>query len=215
MTTFSIEAFAAGCKQAMKQAPNAKEAARTYLAETIARCGVAEIIRELSAAIPEGADIGEMIVHVSPELTMLYGRMPGRFQSGIHDHTVCAVIGQLEGEEINHIFEPDADGSLREVRTTTVRPGEVITLPRDVIHCIENPGQQTAHALHLYKGDFPSLAPRRSLWSWDDHEQKPFSFPGLLEESATAMHRSGNRVGLEALVEAVPASQAFVDRLGE
>jgi len=212
-TTFSIEDFAAGCKRAMKEAPNAKEAARTYLAETIARCGTAEIIRALNEAVSDGASIGELIVHASPELTMLYGRMPGRFQSGIHDHTVCAIIGQLQGEEINRFFEPGADGSLEETGSTTVRPGEVITLPRDVVHCVENPSDQTAYALHLYKGDFPAISGRRSLWSWDGHERKPFSFPDLLKESATAMHRSGNREGLDTLVEAMPASKAFVGAL--
>jgi len=43
----------------------------------------------------------------------------------------------------------------------------------------------------------------------------PFSFPGLLKESATAMHRSGNAAGLQRLVEAMPSSKAFVDSLGD
>jgi len=210
---FSIEDFAAGCKRAMAEASDGKEAARAYLADSVARCGSREIIRALDAAVPPGASIGELIVHVSAELTMLYGRMPGRFQSGIHDHTVCAVIAQLEGQEVNHIFERSADGSLRRARSVTVRPGEVLTLERDVIHCVENPSDQPAAALHLYKGDFPALAARRSLWSWQQHAQKPFSFPALLEESAIAMHRSGNDEGLKALVEAMPVSKAIVDAL--
>jgi len=212
-TTFSIEDFAQGCKEAMDQASDRKEAARAKLVDAVARHGAAEIMRALQAAVPAGASIGELIVHASPELTLLYGRMPPRFQSGIHDHTVCAVIAQLEGEEVNHIFEPGPDGTLREVRTVTVRPGEVLTLEKDAIHCVENPGDRQAHALHLYKGDFRALSERRSLWSWDDHQQKRFSFPELLQESATAMHRTGNRAGLEALVQAMPASKAFVESL--
>ena len=213
MTSFSIEAFAAGCKQAMEQGSDAKEAARAYLAEAVARCGTREIIRALKAAVPAGANIGELIVHASPELTMLYGRAPGRFQSGIHNHTVCAVIGQLEGTEVNRYYEPDADGSLREVGSATVHAGEVLKLDRDVIHSIENPGDEPSHALHLYKGDFRAISDHRSLWSWDDRQQMPFSFPGLLKESATAMHRSGNQAGLQRLVEAMPSSKAFVDEL--
>lgn len=213
MTTFSIDDFAAGCKRAMAEADNGKEAARVYLSDAIAECGVSEIIDALRAAVPPDAGIGELIVHSSPDLTMLYGRMPARFQSGIHDHTVCAVIGQLVGEEKNRIFERDADGTLHEVRAMTLRAGEVLTLDRDVIHCIENPGEEVAHALHLYKGDFRGISDRRSLWSWDGREQKPFSFPELLKESATAMHESGNRAGLDALVKAMPASRAFVQQL--
>lgn len=213
MTSFSIEDFAAGCKKAMRESSTPKEAARACLAAAVADCGPREIIRALADAVPAGASVGELIVHASPELTMLYARAPARFQSGIHNHTVCAVIAQLEGTEVNHIFEVGADASLREVRMNTVRAGETLVLDRDVIHCIENPGSETAHALHLYKGDFRAISDRRSLWSWDEHQQKPFSFPELLKESATAMHRSENHTGLHALVEAMPASKAFVDGL--
>jgi predicted metal-dependent enzyme (double-stranded beta helix superfamily) len=94
-----------------------------------------------------------------------------------------------------------------------VRPGDVLMLDRDVIHCIENPGQDQAHALHLYSGDFGAITHRRSLWSWDDHEQKSFSFPELLKESATAMHRSDNQDGLQSLTQAIPASKPMVDAL--
>jgi predicted metal-dependent enzyme (double-stranded beta helix superfamily) len=213
MTTFDIENFAATCKAAMKASDNGKEAARACLAEAIETCGPEEIIRALQAAVPPGASIGELIVHASPELTMLYGRAPARFQSGIHNHTVCAVIAQLQGEEVNRIFEPSEDGTLREVETVKLGPGDVLKLDRDVIHCIENPGNEVAHALHLYKGDFRAISERRSLWSWDDHEEKPFSFPELLKESATAMHRSDNQRGLDMLVDAMPASKPFVDNL--
>lgn len=213
METFSIEAFAATCKQEMDGAEDRRATARRCLEDAIERHGAAEIIRALQAAVPPGASLGELIVYASPELTMLYARVPPRFQSGIHDHTVCACIGQLRGEEVNRIFEPSEDGSLREVRTLTVRAGEVIELHRDVIHCIENPGTEVAHALHLYAGDFGALTDRRSLWSWEDHERRPFSFPALLGESANAMHRSGNRAGLDALAEAMPASRALIDTL--
>jgi predicted metal-dependent enzyme (double-stranded beta helix superfamily) len=212
-TPFSIDSFAAGCKQTMAAADNGREAARSYLEDAIDRHGVEAIIGSLQAAVPSDASIGELIVHASPELTMLYARVPGRFQSGIHNHTVCAVIGQLRGSEINRIYEPDGDGALREARTLTVRAGEILTLTKDVIHCIENPNDEPAHALHLYAGDFGAISDRRSLWSWVDHQQKPFSFPELLKESAVAMHQSANRTGLDALVQAMPASRALVDSL--
>jgi len=211
--TFSIEVFATGCKQAMAQASDKKEAARACLADAVESYGTSEIIRALQAAVPAGASIGELIVHTSPELTMLYARIPGRFQSGIHNHTVCAAIAQLQGEETNRIFEAGSDGSLRETRKTTVAVGDVLTLDKDVIHCIENPGDEQAHALHLYGGDFGAIADQRSLWSWEKHEEKPFSFPELLKESATAMHQSGNRAGLDALSEAMPATAPLVASL--
>jgi predicted metal-dependent enzyme (double-stranded beta helix superfamily) len=128
---------------------------------------------------------------------------------------VCAVIGQLRGDEINRIYETDGDGSLRLMRELTVHAGETIVLERDVIHNIENAGDEQGHALHLYAGDFRAISDRRSLWSWSDHAKKPFSFPELLKESATAMHASGNETGLAALVEAMPAARGFVDALSK
>jgi predicted metal-dependent enzyme (double-stranded beta helix superfamily) len=213
MTTFSVEDFARGCKEAMARTHDKKAAARACMHEALASHGAGAIIRALAEAVPPGATIGELIVYASPELTLLYGRMPPRFQSGIHNHTVCAVIAQLEGEEVNRIYEKSDEGALREVKKVTLRAGEVLELDRDVIHAIENPGNEPAHALHFYKGDFRAISDRRSLWSWDDHEQKTFSFPELLKESALAMHRSSNHEGLRALVKAIPASKAFVDGL--
>jgi hypothetical protein len=35
----------------------------------------------------------------------------------------------------------------------------------------------------------------------------------MLEESAKAMHESGNRAGLAALGEAIPATRPLIDRL--
>ncbi len=213
MSTFDVDTFAASLKDAMSRATHRREAARLHLEATIRELGPDEIIRALQDRIPAGAAIGEMIVHRSPELTMLYARVPPRMQSAIHNHTVCACIGQLRGEEVNRIYERSEDGGLREVRQMTVRAGEAIALDADIIHCIENPGHETAHALHLYRGDFGALDDKRSLWGWGDHREQPFSFPRLLEESAKAMHQTGNREGLATLREAIPAARPLVDRL--
>jgi predicted metal-dependent enzyme (double-stranded beta helix superfamily) len=214
MSEFSIESFATECKEAMDQAEDRRGAARECLARAIERHGAEEIIEVLSAAIPAGASVGEMIVHRSPTLTMLYARLPPRFQSGIHNHTVCACIGPLVGEERNTIFEKQADGTVKEVRRLVAKPGEVLELERDVIHCIENPTTETSHALHLYAGDFVAIQDRRSLWSSRDHSEKSFTFPELLRESAEAMRESGNQEGLDALGEAIPAARPMIEALG-
>ena len=62
----------------MVEGNNGRDAAGAYLADAVARCGTSEIIRALEAAVPAGASIGELIVHASPELTMLYARAPAR-----------------------------------------------------------------------------------------------------------------------------------------
>jgi len=215
MSTFSIEAFAAGCKQAMNQAGDRTrdrmEAARACLTGTLSENDPQEIIEVLDAAIPRGADIGEMMVHTSPELTMLYARIPPRFQSGIHNHTVFACIGQLTGAEANTIYKKDENGRRLQVAAqTTVSAGEILTLPADVIHHIENPTDRTSSALHIYGGDFRAVMDERSLWSYEDNEETRFSFEGLLKESVAGMKMNNNRKGLDAIVEAIPSTKALI-----
>ena len=212
MGTFSIDRFAAECKEAMADAPSAPEAAKRYLQRTLREHDAADIIATLDAAIPPGASVGEMIVHQSSELTMLYARVPARFRSGIHNHTVFACIGQLQGEERSTVYEPSGDG-LRVREELGVVAGEVMDLPADAIHHIENPREQISCSLHIYGGDFGALMDKRSLWSEGDHAEVPFSFEGLVKHSAIAMKRDGNEKGLEELVKAIPATAPLVASL--
>lgn len=214
MTGFTIEGFAEGCKNAMNNAEDRRQAARKYLQQTLNDNDPQQIIDTLNAAIPAGADIGEMIVHQSPELTMLYARVPAHFQSGIHNHTVFACIGQLSGEEVGVSYAPADDGKgLQVIKRTRSQPGQVASLPADAIHHIENPGDETASALHIYGGDFGAVMEQRSLWSSHDHQEMPFNFQQLVAESAKAMKLNDNQKGLDALVQAIPAAKPLVDSL--
>lgn len=201
---FSIEGFAKACKSAMATAEDPRLAAKAMLEQTLAENDLALIVDVLNAAVPAGSDIGEMMVHTSPELTMLYARVPPRFQSGIHNHTVFACIGQLVGAEINTIYKQSEDG-LDVANTLRVNEGEVIDLSEDAIHHIENPNKETGHALHIYGGDFNAVMEERSLWSFADYQEKAFSFQGLIGESINGMKLSQNQQGLDALVEAIPS----------
>ena len=212
MKTFSIEGFAKGCKQAMQGTEDRHLAAKAYLEQTLKSNASEDIITRLEAAIPKDADVGEMIVHTSPELTMLYARVPARFQSGIHNHTVFACIGQLKGAEVNTIYNktPESNG-LTVAKTQTINAGEVLSLPDDAIHHIENPNDETACALHIYGGDFNAVMEERSLWGFEDHDEKPFSFQGLVVESIKGMKLNNNQTGLNAIVKAIPATRALVE----
>lgn len=212
MNTFSIEGFARSCKQAMSGAADRCRAAADCLQKALRDNDEQHIIDTLNAAVPAGADIGEMIVHTSPELTMLYGRVPPRFRSGIHNHTVFACIGQLRGAEVNTVYEKTADGKgLTITSTRAVSAGEVISLAEDAIHHIENPNNDTGYALHIYGGDFNAVMDERSLWSEEDHRETGFSFQGLLRESVKGMLRSDNSRGLDALAQAIPAARPMID----
>jgi predicted metal-dependent enzyme (double-stranded beta helix superfamily) len=212
MANFSIEGFAKGCKEAMAGAENRELAARQFLEQALKENDPMDIVNILNAAIPKGADIGEMIVHTSPELTMLYARVPPRFQSGIHNHTVFACIGQLIGSEVSTVYAKTSDGKgLTVSGSLTSNTGEVVSLPEDAIHHIENPNTETGHSLHLYGGDFNAVMEERSLWGFDDFEEKAFSFQGLIQESIKGMKLSHNQTGLSEIVKAIPATKPLVE----
>lgn len=212
MSEFTVEGFARACQEALASAGDAQAAVHQVLARTLAEHEVPSLLATLDASIPPGADIGEMIVHTSPGLTVLFGRVPARFQSAIHNHTIFACIGQLTGEETSVLYARDPAGGLRELEERTARAGEVIDLPADAIHRIENPGAGTSCALHVYGGDFRAVEPQRSLWTVE-HEEQSFSFPALLRESVRLMKQRDNQPGLDALVRAVPAVQDMLASL--
>ena len=215
MQKFTINGLVQILTHAMETGASATDqqsAVEKCLRVAMAQHSAASIIAELEAATPDGATIGELIVHQSAELTVLYGRIPPHFQSAIHDHTVFACIAQLSGEERSVVYEGDgARQGLRVVRTEVGRVGDVTCLPPDAIHHIENPTDQVAAALHVYGGDFSAVKDDRSLWSHQAHARESFSFEKLLHHSVVAMSQRGNTEGLNGLVEAIPATQGLVD----
>jgi len=211
MSNFTISELATTLERTIQNASNPQAEVATLLRQTMDMHGADTIIEALEAGVPVGASIGEMILHRSSELTILYGRIPPHFRSGVHDHTVFACIAQLSGVETSVVYEADDDGELAVSRTVTGRPGDVTTLPADAIHHIENPTDGIASALHVYGGDFDAVKEDRSLWSHNEHERGSFSFERLLRESVVAMKKTGNERGLEGLVQAIPATRALVD----
>ena len=139
MSSFSIDTFATEVKAAMNKADadksniNARQHAATqYFKQTLEKYGTEEIKARLNEAIPAGADIGEMMMHTSDQLTMIYARVPPYFMSAVHNHTLFACIGCLEGKEDNTIYSlqngsvdlpPKIDSQF------TITSGEVIELP--------------------------------------------------------------------------------------
>ena len=213
MATFSIEGFAAECKALIREEGCGVTKCKGLLKKALDENDPADIVAALQAAVPAGASIGELIVHQSPELTMLYARVPARVRTGIHNHTVFAIMGQISGEERSTVYEKTEDGGLRVAAELGVKAGEVMSLGKDAIHHIENPGDETAHSLHLYGGDFGALMDKRSLWTEKDHREISFSFEELVKQSVIAMKEAGNERGIEAFVEAIPAAKSLVDSL--
>lgn len=221
MDTFSIEAFAQealAAAEASRERDGADstplrrmEAVRQYMAQVLRDHDAGQILDVLNAAIPAGASLGEMIVHQGDRLTVLFARVPAHFRSAVHNHTVCAAIGQLTGSETSTVYDLDDSGELKVAERVTTHAGEVVTLPQDAIHHIENPEETPSCALHVYAGDFSAIQDRRSLWTGPALQESPFSLPALLRESVAAMKREGNGAGLAAVKAAVPAVAPLID----
>jgi predicted metal-dependent enzyme (double-stranded beta helix superfamily) len=209
--TFSVSDLAHSLEESKQSAQNPQAAITKQIQLAIAKYGPEAIVAALEEAVPAGASVGEMIVFRSEHITMLYARIPPRFQSGIHDHTVFACIAQLTGAEKSVVYQPTEDGEGLQVTESVVSHlGDVTELAPDAIHHIENPTDEVAAALHVYGGDFSAIEDERSLWT-HDHVRGPFSFEALMRHSVVAMTRDQNQRGLDGLVEAIPAVAKLVD----
>ena len=216
--TFSVDGFARDAQAAIKSAETVKDqqvAVKELMTKMYAENSTDTIVERLNAAVPPGANLAEMILFAEDDLTLLWGQVPPRFQSAIHNHAVWANIMAVIGPEKNIIFKEDAsgDGTLNVAKEVTVQPGEVLELAPDAIHCIENPTTSPARAFHVYGGNFKALDDERDLWSWKAKDKIHFSLEGVMKESLVRMADGGNDVGLNAVAKAVPKLEPIVEKL--
>ena len=85
-------------------AASRQAAATSYFRSTLEKFSIEEILTVLKGSVPPDANVGEMIVHSSDQLTILYARLPPKFMSAVHNHTIFACIASLIGEEQNTIY---------------------------------------------------------------------------------------------------------------
>lgn len=115
--------------------------------------------------LPE--DNGDGVLYQSANLLVVCPFFPRSYSTGIHDHTVPAVIGVWSGYEDNHLFARAAHG-LRPLGVQRVHAGEVLVLARDAIHDVHTPSDAHSAALHVYLGDI--TASERSVWASIDSD---------------------------------------------
>ena len=125
---------------------------------------------ELACPVPlDASDDG--IIHRSDAIMVCHAIFPRRFQTGIHNHGVEAVIGVWSGFEDNHLFE-EAGGRLRTLVPRRVEAGEVLVLGADAIHDVHTPPTMWSAALHVYLGDISTVS--RSAWASADDAASAF-----------------------------------------
>jgi predicted metal-dependent enzyme (double-stranded beta helix superfamily) len=123
------------------------------------------------ASLGEPTSAGFDVLIVSPRLTIFAAKWAPNMTLDPHNHEMWALIGLYSGREDNIFWKRTAQG-LRAGGASALFPGDVASLPRDVIHSVNNPLPRFTAGLHIYGGDFFDM--QRTMWN-----------PETLEEGAS------------------------------
>ena len=150
---------------------------RGALAEHTPVLAVRDVLDELIAdpsALEEAVgpvELGGIApLHNAADLTILRVAWTPGMALNPHEHRMWAVIGMYGGQEDNAFYRRKP-GGLEPVGGKEVPAGDVLVLGDDVIHSVANSRRDFAVALHVYGGDFFSVA--RSEWDFDTYEERP------------------------------------------
>ena len=184
---FDLDRFIEDCRAAVAADPTHK-ATREVMARAMA--DPAAVVRGLG----EPTRAAVVVLHRSPELTVLNLVWGPKMTLQPHNHRMWAVIGIYGGREDN-IFWRHTPGSggrqLEAAGAEALCVGDVTPLGRDVVHSVTNPIPRLTGALHVYGGDF--FAPGRSQWDPETLQEEPYDSVGLakmFEDSNAALVRA-------------------------
>ena len=126
--------------------------------------------RDLEHALGPVSRGGITALHNATDLTVLHVAWTPGMSLYPHDHRMWAVIAMYGGQEDNAFFRR-VPGGLERAGGRELPAGEVLVLGDDAIHSVANSRKEFAVALHVYGGDFFSVA--RSEWDPETHEERP------------------------------------------
>jgi predicted metal-dependent enzyme (double-stranded beta helix superfamily) len=163
---FEVEQFVADCRAALADS-QASLALKDLLERTVAED------REVVAALGEPTSADLVVLHSTPDLTVLNAVWAPRMTLYPHNHKMLAAIGIYGGREDNTFFKRQEAGLVisggRELHHR-----DVAILGANVIHAVTNPRRAFTAAIHVYTGDY--LHAQRSEWDPDTLEERPFDF---------------------------------------
>jgi predicted metal-dependent enzyme (double-stranded beta helix superfamily) len=107
----------------------------------------------------------EILLHVSPSLTIYHITLSPGIQYPPHNHLMDALVGIYKGSEMNFIYSPERGGGVAAATRQHVRAPSVIHMDANTVHAVANIGSGRSGALHVYLGDLPGT--RRQLWAAD------------------------------------------------
>lgn len=114
-------------------------------------------------------------IFVSPELTILNVVWAAHMTVMPHNHEVPATIGIYTGREDNIFWRRAGDPECTRIEAAgakSLERGDAVSLGRDIIHSVINPLARLTGALHVYAGDFFTVA--RSEWDAELLEERPY-----------------------------------------
>uniref|UniRef100_A0A7S1A688 Uncharacterized protein n=1 Tax=Noctiluca scintillans TaxID=2966 RepID=A0A7S1A688_NOCSC len=161
-----------------------------------------EDLQNLLSIHPEADALAPTVLHQSPDLTLIYERLPAGFVSCPFTYGLPGVTVTFVGEAMKVFYR--RDGVLSRAAENT---SSMCVLEADAILHVENTCPFVAHTLSLFTGDLTSKMPQRTMWcSLEDESLKevPFSPMGFVVNSAKLL-RSANPAAFQNLVAKVPA----------
>ncbi len=161
--TLAVDDIIARCRDALAEAAPAL-AVRDVLDELVADPSA------LDRALGEVELGGITTLHNATDLTILRVAWTPGMALNPHEHRMWAVIGMYGGQEDNAFYRR-VPGGLEPSGGKELGAGAVLVLGDDVVHSVANSRRDFAVALHVYGGDFFSVA--RSEWDFDTYEERP------------------------------------------
>ena len=169
--SFDADALVQACIDALHESDP-----RGAIGEAVRRAVSEPALLRSAYPVPVDPD-DDGVLHRTNDLMVCYAIFPRDFHTGIHDHTVEAVIGVWAGHEDNHLYERDGE-VLRPQGVRRVEQGDVLMLDADAIHDVHTPRSTWSAALHVYLGDIVGLARNE----WADTDCAPTALDGAEQE---------------------------------
>jgi predicted metal-dependent enzyme (double-stranded beta helix superfamily) len=167
-TVFDLDRFLAECQAARAQSTPEKamrEVVRRAVSDPAAVLrGLGEPKRAGINALYRSAELTILDVVWGPKMTL----MP-------HDHRLWAVVGVYTGREDNIFWRRipgEQSGKIEAAGAHALGVRDTVPLGRDLIHSVTNPIPRLTGAIHVYGGDFFTVA--RSEWDPETLIEQPY-----------------------------------------
>ncbi len=179
-----LDRFIADCR-AVAAADASHKAVREVVARTVAEP------QAVVAALGEPRFAGIDLLYRGDDLTVLNVVWAPLMTIMPHDHRTWAVIGVYGGREDNVYWRRRGDGRIEAAGARSLSTGDAEPLGRDIIHSVTNPIPRLSGAIHVYRGDFLSIA--RSEWDPETLTERPYDSDRAMQLFAEADTRFGRR----------------------